>query len=431
MDYTTLMLYLFGAVSTLYVLHFGFYLIGANAYDVWQSIRRQRRYETAASGFIKLYKPLVTVVISARNEEKVIARCLDSIYHGTYRKVQVIVIDDASHDSTYRVLKGYQRSYPNFDLRVIRRRSHHGKGSALNYALRQYTRGELVMTCDADSVLASDAIANAASYFVDPTVAGVAANVQTFDDFTILGVLQKFEYMVGYRSKKVYSLLNCEFVVGGVASTYRMKVLREVGFYDTDTMTEDIGLSLKVAAQGNRTHRLLYASDVVAVTEGVASFRGLLRQRFRWKYGSFQNLVKYRHLIHKDDPAHYTRALTHYRLPMAVTSEFMLLLAPLVWLYVLYWTFVSVSLWLIIGAYLTITVYTLVILWFDENLSLLHRAQLSFYVPIAYFIYYIMDIVQVIAMIMCMQRIHHILKRKSLGSAWVSPQRIGQELIVG
>lgn len=431
MDYTTLMLYVFGAVSTLYVLHFGFYLIGANAYDVWQSLRHHKRYQDAVRGFVEFYKPLVTVAISARNEEKVIERCLDSIFHGSYLSVQVIVVDDASTDSTYKVLEQYRLSHPRYDLQTIHRKDNHGKGSALNLALRKYGRGDLVMTLDADSVLKPNAIANAVSYFLDPTVSGVAANVQTFDEFTILGVLQKFEYMVGYRSKKVYSLLNCEYVIGGVASTYRMSVLRKVDFYDTDTMTEDIGLSLKVVAQGNREHRILYASDVVAMTEGVSSFRGLIRQRFRWKYGSFQNLVKYRHLIHKNDPKHYTRTLTHYRLPMAITSEFMLLFAPFIWLYVLYWTFVSVSLWLIIGAYLTISVYTLITLWFDENISFWHRLRLSMYVPITYFIYYIMDIVQVVAMIKCLQRLHHLLQRKNHGSVWVSPQRIGRGITVG
>ena len=42
------------------------------------------------------------------------------------------------------------------------------------------------------------------------------------------------------------TLTNSEFIIGGVASTYRMNVIRESGYYDTDTQTEDIGLSMKV-----------------------------------------------------------------------------------------------------------------------------------------------------------------------------------------
>src|SRR5581483_5419575 len=119
MDYTTLVLYIFGAVSTLYVLHFGFYLIGANVYDVWQTARHHKRYQEAARGFVEIYKPLITVAISARNEEKVIVRCLDSIFCSTYRSVQVLVVDDASTDNTYQVLERYRQAHPRFDLRII------------------------------------------------------------------------------------------------------------------------------------------------------------------------------------------------------------------------------------------------------------------------------------------------------------------------
>ncbi len=183
------------------------------------------------------------------------------------------------------------------DLRIVRMRKNVGKGAALNAALRRHARGQFVMTLDADSIIAPDAITNALSYFDDPYVAGVAANVQILEETTALGILQRFEHMIGYRSKKLYSLLNCEFVVGGVASTYRMRVLRKVGFYDTDTLTEDIGLSAKITSLGNRRFRMIYGADVVAKTEGVLTFRALAKQRYRWKYGSIQNLIKYRGMM--------------------------------------------------------------------------------------------------------------------------------------
>jgi poly-beta-1,6-N-acetyl-D-glucosamine synthase len=428
MDYTTIMFYIFAVVSALYVAHFGFYLIGADVYDVWQARRHHLRQHAAAEGRAKLYEPLVTVAIPARNEEKVIARCLDSILYGRYKHVQVLVVDDASHDKTYYMVRRYQKAHPEFDLRLIRKKKNGGKGAGLTYALKHYGKGELAMTCDADSILAPDAITNAVSYFTDDRIVGVAANVRTIDDFTVLGTLQKLEYMVGYRSKKVYSITNCEFVIGGVASTYRMDVLRDVGFYDTDTVTEDIGLSMKIVARGNRTNRVVYGSDVVAVTEAVDNLHTLLKQRYRWKYGSFQNLIKYRHLVHKRDWENYTAWLTHYRMPMAITSEFALLLAPLIWTYVLYWTLASLSLRLVVGAYLTITLYTLITIWFDENTSIRDRLHLSMYAPVAYFIFYIMDMIQVISMVRCLRHTHDLVRQKSVGSTWVSPRRIGHEV---
>lgn len=417
----------FAVVSTLYVVHFGIYLVGANFYDMWQF---KRRHTLKAAGYKKSDK-LVTILMPAHNEEKVIIRCLDSVRANTHKNIQAIVIDDASIDTTPRLVKDYILRHPEFNLTLVRRRKNVGKGGALNYALRRKAQGEFVMTLDSDSILRKDTVANALAYFEDPSIVGVAANVQIIEEHTVLGILQKFEHMIGYRSKKTYSLTKSEFVVGGVASTYRMDVMREVGYYDTDTLTEDIGLSIKIVnSKGNRHHHIVYAADVTAQTEGVETFKGLLRQRYRWKYGSLQNVVKYKHLLFNLDKR-FTRRLTIYRLPMVVLSEFALLFAPVIWGYVLYISFSEQSLQLIVGAYLTITAYTFINLWFDEHTKGFDRVRLSAYAPILYFIFYIMDIIQFIAVVKCLARAHKLVRGKDKVSTWVSPQRVGKQVTAG
>jgi len=420
---------LFAVISTLYILHFGYYLVYANLYDIWQMRRRFGRQLEAARGLADVQQPLVTVLIPAHNEELVIARCLDSVIASTYENLQIIVVDDASQDSTPRLVRRYikDRQFKPAYCKLVAKIRNGGKGVALNTALKHHARGAYVMTLDADSILAPDAITNAVSYFAYPDVVGVAANVQILDEPTVLGILQKFEHMIGYRSKKAYSLCNCEFVIGGVASTYRMEVLREVGFYDTDTLTEDIGLSIKIINNGNRENRLVYAADVVAATEGVDGLRALLKQRYRWKYGSLQNLIKYRQLIGSTD-ARYTLGLTMYRMPVAVISEIFLLFSPLIWAYVIYMTLTQYSLGLILGAYLTITIYTLITLWTAEKLTFWNQLRLSIYAPTAYFIFYLMDFVQFWAICKCLFHIRSLLSNKDSNSRWVSPRRIGREV---
>jgi cellulose synthase/poly-beta-1,6-N-acetylglucosamine synthase-like glycosyltransferase len=441
MDTLNVLFYLFAGISTLYIVHFGLYLIGANFYDIWQYKRFMRKSipkstEKRSAGISNItigsfYTPeiegLVTVAIPAHNEELAITRCLDSIRKSTYRKLEILVADDCSTDKTAEIVEKYIKRYPKMNLKIYTLNQQSGKGEALNVILRTHANGEFVMTLDADSVIQPDAITNAAQYFEDPKVVGVAANVQILSEPTILGTLQKFEHMISYRSKKTHSWLNCEFVVGGVASTYRMRILREVGFYDTDTVTEDIGLSIKITNRGNRDERLVYGSNVVAMTEGVMTFRALAKQRYRWKYGSLQNIIKYRHLIFNYQYL-YTAALTFYRLPVAVLGEFILLLSPLAWTYAIYMTLTQFNPDLIIGSYLTITAYVLVVLWFDENLNFRSRSHLTLYAPIAYFIFYIMDLVQLIAVIRCALKAPDLINQKSTGSIWISPKRTGKGL---
>ncbi len=425
------LLYAFALVSSLYIVHLGLYLIAANFYDIWHHRRKQRTRALFAGPGAQAAKrakpPLVSVIISAHNEEKVIVRTLDSLRQSTYPNTEFLIADDASADCTSELVRAYKARHRTMHLRLYRMRRNVGKGGALNTLLRRYVKGTFVMTLDADSTLLPDTISNAISYFDDPTIAGVAANVRIMDEPTVIGVLQKLEHMTGYRSKKLYSLLNCEFVVGGVASTYRMETLRQVDFYDTDTQTEDIGLSIKIVSLGNRAHRLIYAADVVAMTEGVPTFRALIKQRFRWKYGSLQNLIKYRHLFLNPN-SRYSRALTFYRLPMALISELVLLATPIIWGYLLYMTLTNYDPMLFIGAYSTITLYILIIIWFDEHLHTVGRLRLSAYALVSYFMFYMMDVVQLIGIIRCLYRTKSLALQQNTGSTWVSPQRVGRKV---
>jgi biofilm PGA synthesis N-glycosyltransferase PgaC len=419
-----LIFYLFAFISALYVIHLGLYLVSANFYDIWQ-FRRQNMPQGSKrnQGTLK-GDELVSIIIAAYNEHQVIVRSLESLRKSDYPNFEVLVGDNASIDGTKQLIHDFALRHPEMNLKVYRMPGNLGKGGALNALLKRYVKGTFVMTLDADSVVRSDTISNAVSYFSDPTIAGVAANVRIMDEPTILGVLQKFEHMIGYRSKKMYSLLNCEFVVGGVASTYRRDVLKEVGYYDIDTMTEDIGMSIKIATLGNLTHRMVYGADVVAMTEGVRSLNALIRQRFRWKYGNFQNLIKYRSLIFNNDPR-FTRSLTIYRIPMALLSEVVLLMAPFAWMYVLYMALIQYNLTLIIGAYATITFYMLLTIWLDENLRPMGRLRLSGYAFISYFLFLIMDVVQIIDILKCLKRARPLLRQQVTTSTWGSPARSG------
>lgn len=425
-------------------VHIGLYLAGANLYDMWQ-FNRKRQGRTRHSK--RPYLPRVSVIIPAHNEEKAIVRCLESVYANTYTNFEIIVVNDGSKDNTSKKVRsfirrteqaGYMGRKPR-SFRLERRtlppratkvlttlvdQPNAGKGAAVNNGIKNHAKGSLIMTLDADSILHPEAIERAVSYFKNPKIVGVAANVRIMDEPTVLGLLQKFEHMIGYRSKKFYTVTNSEFIVGGVASTYRRGIMRKVGLYDTDTMTEDIGLSMKVTDLGNRQHKIVYAVDVVAMTEGVQTFKQLLRQRYRWKMGILQNLLKHRHMIFNND-IKYSRMLTMYRIPVAFISELLLLLQPLFISYVLYLTFLYQTTGLIIGAYLVVTLYSLWTIWPDEHANARRKISLSIYGPVLYFIFYIMDAIQVYSIIKCLFNPKLVRRMTEQDGTWISPDRSG------
>ncbi|MCA9324947.1 glycosyltransferase family 2 protein [Candidatus Saccharibacteria bacterium] len=455
------LLYMLAVVNMISLVHLGLFIVGANVYDI-KKFRENRRPKQPST-----YQPLVSVVVPAHNESLVIRRTLDSILASTYQNIEVIVVDDGSTDATSQIVHDYIAHLPQArvgstmhrkaniqrrlgrDLRLevnrgaVQRRfdrqqvqirtvriaqKNGGKAAALNNAIANTVKGDLTMCLDADSVLHRESIKRAVRYFRDPKIMGVAANVRLIDTGTILSKVQRFEHLVGYRSKKFYSMTNTEFIIGGVASTYRTDLIKEVGLYDSDTMTEDIGLSMKlIASLGNKQQRVIYASDVVAMTEGVHSFKGLLQQRYRWKIGCLQNLFKYRSMIGRGETGKHSWLLTKYRLPMALIGELQLLLGPLLLTYIVYLSFYYQTFGILLGAYMTITLYVMWTLWPDEHLTIKEKWRMSLSAFAMYGLFYIMDFVQIAAIYRSIRNYRKII-RSDEATTWVSPTRAGHAL---
>ena len=96
--------------------------------------------------------PKVSVILPARNEERYIARCLDSLLAQDYPNFEIIAINDSSTDRTGEIMKAYAAN----DLRIIHiDASPKPEGwTGKNWACYQgflRAQGELLMFTDADS----------------------------------------------------------------------------------------------------------------------------------------------------------------------------------------------------------------------------------------------------------------------------------------
>jgi hypothetical protein len=120
--------------------------------------------------------------------------------------------------------------------------------------------------------------------------------------------------------------------------------------------------------------------------------------------------------------------LTIYRMPTSIVSELILLLLPLSWGYIIYLAIAHGGFSLILGAYLTVTFYMFLTLWHDEHIPRREQLYLSLYLPVIYIIFFIMDIVQVTAVIRCCLHLTQLSKQKDIGSTWISPPRIGSQI---
>lgn len=96
--------------------------------------------------------PLVSILIPAFNASRWIDETLSSALAQTHPRVEIIVVDDGSHDATLAQARGYEGR----GVRVVSQ-PNAGAAAARNHALR-LARGEFIQFLDADDLLAPDKI---------------------------------------------------------------------------------------------------------------------------------------------------------------------------------------------------------------------------------------------------------------------------------
>ncbi|HYG83862.1 MAG TPA: glycosyltransferase [Verrucomicrobiae bacterium] len=415
MNFSEIMFHVIAGLSLLNFARIAYMLLGADLYDI-----RHARKQAAKK---RPYKPLITVIIPAYNEEVGVLRTLTSVLENNYSKKQVIVVNDGSTDRTLAKLRNFQRKHQGRFTIVNQQNS--GKATAINRAVSHWAKGKLVMVVDADSVLDRQAIGRMVEHFRDPRVVASAANVKIIPHRALLGIVQRFEYLISYRLKRASTLASMEYIVGGVGSTFRKSALVKVGLYDTDTMTEDIDVTLKLIRQfGNRYYRINYAADAIAFTEHVLSFRSLIRQRFRWKYGRMQSLFKNSQLFFSKDKK-YRKQLTWYQLPYAVFGEVALLLEPLLVGFILVTTVLFFDLTSLVSVYLIVTGFVFLLVLGEETETLPAKLLLSALLPLLYFLLYILSVVEFAALVQSIKNAPQLLRRSHSTSSWEHVERIG------
>ena len=234
--------------------------------------------------------PYVTVIMPALNEEELITKAIDSVFASNYPKdkLELIAVNDGSTDMT---LSGMQRAKKIYGdrLRVISYRSNLGKRKAL-YSGLKISRGEVIVTVDADSKIGRSAIRNlVAPLLEDPRVGAVAGRVAVLNEReNILTRMLAIRYAISFDFGRAYqSVYGTVFVCPGALTAYRRSVLSPFvrdwvrqKFMDTPCLHgEDRSLTTYILRAGYLTR---YQSNAVVYTKVPTTFRQMNRMYVRW-----------------------------------------------------------------------------------------------------------------------------------------------------
>jgi peptidoglycan-N-acetylglucosamine deacetylase len=249
--------------------------------------RLRRRYiPEVAGGFL----PQVAVLIPSYNEEKVIVRTIRSVLNSDYPYLRIIVIDDGSTDRTSEVAR---EAYPEeiaAGMLTVLRTVNGGKAEALNFAVADLEE-EFYVGIDADTVIAPDAVSKLVCHFADPLVGAVAGNAKVGNRVNLWTRWQALEYITSQNfERRALDLFDVVTVVPGAIGAWRTAAVQHGGCYPVNTVAEDADLTMNLLEQG---YKVIYEDRALAFTEAPATARGLMRQRFRWSFGTLQAVYKH------------------------------------------------------------------------------------------------------------------------------------------
>ncbi|MBC7361777.1 MAG: glycosyltransferase family 2 protein [Candidatus Aminicenantes bacterium] len=179
----------------------------------------------------QLELPFVSVIMSAFNEEKTVAKAVEAVLSSDYpeNKLELVCVDDGSTDATGEILRELRRKYPK-KLRIINLKKNQGKRKALYHGIR-LAKGEIIITTDADSQVQRRAIKNLIIPLLkDNRVGAVAGKVAILNErknliTRMLAAQYALSFDFGRAYQSVYGGVLC---CPGALSAFRRQVIDRV-----------------------------------------------------------------------------------------------------------------------------------------------------------------------------------------------------------
>ena len=262
-------------------------------YGVYTSLalkHRKRKLQKQPEVVNEDYKPFVTIMIPAHNEESVITNTVNNIRAIDYPNFEIILIDDRSEDNTYAVIKELSDKYDNVKSMSRDKDAFPGKSAVLNDALVM-AQGDAILVFDADATVEPDFLKKLVPHLEPDDVGAVQARkVIRNSDTNILTKCQNNEYTLDTYLQVGRDAVKGAVELRGNGELIKRKALEDIGGWNNYTITDDLDMATRLHIKG---WDVRYCLDAVVYEEGVMYLVPLFRQRRRWLEGTIRRYLEY------------------------------------------------------------------------------------------------------------------------------------------
>ncbi|MDD5572019.1 MAG: glycosyltransferase [Bacteroidales bacterium] len=236
--------------------------------------------------------PVVSLIISAFNEEKVIEEKIKTIFNTTYplEKIQVIIGSDASTDGTNKIVKDISQTYRQIVLFEFPERR--GKSNVINELVNK-ANGEVLILTDANVFFEKETIFEMAKHFKNQEIGLVDTNMKK-SNLKKDGIsLQEKTYIDIEGSIKNKEGLIWGMMMGPFGGCF---ALRKNLFspIPENNLVDDFYINMKILEKGKKS-----INEITSVVhEDVSNdLYEETRRKKRIAAGNFQNLAHFKRLL--------------------------------------------------------------------------------------------------------------------------------------
>ena len=262
---------------------YGLYSIAATKYQ-------KRKLKMHPKVVNENFKPFVTVMIPAHNEESVITNTVENILKIDYPNFEVIVIDDRSSDNTGSVIKNLEAKHEQVRALIREKDAFPGKSAVLNDALKM-AHGEAILVFDADATVEPDFLNKLVPNLEPADVGAVQARkIIRNKDVNFLTRCQNNEYTFDTYLQVSRDAIKGAVELRGNGELIKRQALEDIDGWNNYTITDDLDMSTRLHIKG---WDVRFCPDACVYEEGIVYVFPLFRQRRRWLEGTIRRYLEY------------------------------------------------------------------------------------------------------------------------------------------
>lgn len=241
--------------------------------------------------------PMISILVPAHNEAKVIGRTVESLLLLNYpkSKMELIVINDNSSDNSKEILENIKDRYNNYNFTIINTDSLTGgkeKSNALNIGYT-ISKGDFIAVYDADNTPDKNALRYLVQTIVMNDELGAVIgkfrtrnkNKNLLTKFINIETLS-FQWMSQAGRWQLFNLCT----IPGTNFILRRSIIEEIGGWDSKAIAEDTEISFRIYKLG---YKIKLVPQSITWEQEPETVKVWIKQRTRWAKGNIYVLMKY------------------------------------------------------------------------------------------------------------------------------------------